>query len=149
MLALIILSLIPLAYTDFRFRYVHLWSVAFFLLAALGYLLVEKPVTAMELLLSYGLLLAMATLSLGITYIRLKKQHPLKDMAGSGDLLFLAAIPLLLPISQLLVYLIATCIAGLLHHLIAQKICSRRITIPLAGWGAVCLATFMLIQRVW
>ncbi|WP_320052071.1 prepilin peptidase [uncultured Acetobacteroides sp.] len=149
MLVLLTLALIPIAYTDFKYRNVYLWAILAYMAVALGFFFVQRPITPTEFAISYILVAAVTIASVSFTYLRLRKRLNVKDIAGSGDLLFFAAIPLLLPIKQLLVYLIATCIAGLLHYLVVQKFCSRKITIPLAGWGAVCLASFMIIQRVW
>ena len=149
MLALLSLSLIPIAYTDFRYRYVHLLAIIAYTAVALGYFLVQRPVTPTELAMSYIMVAAVASASVGITYLRLRKRLSLKDIAGSGDLLFFLATPLLLPIKGLLAYLVLTCCLGLLHYIFMQRIRKQTITIPLAGWGAVSLVLYKITLLVW
>lgn len=149
MLALLSLSLIPIAYTDFRYRYVHLLAILAYLAVALGYFFVQRPVTPTELAISYTMVAAVVTASVGITYLRLRKRLKLKNLAGSGDLLYFLATPLLLPIKDLLVYLILTCCLGLFHYIFMQRIRKQTITIPLAGWGAISLVLYKITLLAW
>lgn len=149
MLILLTLSALPLVYTDFKYRYVHLWGIISFLIASLGYFFLERPVSILELGLSYGTIAFVSLLALGITYFKLKKRYALKEIAGCGDLLFFVATPLILPLESLLVFLILACTAGIAHYLLVHWLYSRTITIPLAGWGALLLICFLHIRHLW
>lgn len=141
MLALIGISLLPIIYTDFRYRYVHIWAMAFYWLAALAYYLTCKPLTYVEVAISYTLLAAIILLSLGSVYAIKRKTVKFKDISGLGDLYFLLPIPLLLPLQQIVACLIITCILGLAHAALCLRGKAEQ-TVPLAGWGAISLITF-------
>lgn len=147
MQALLIISLLPIIYTDFKSRYVTLWSIALFWIAALSYFLFYNNINKYELAISYIVLLIISILSILITLLAKRQKLKASDIAGAGDLLFFLPIPLLLGPIQLIQFLIASCVAGIAGFLVLSRKDSSEKSIPLAGWGSICLIPFILLNH--
>lgn len=146
LLILVILSLLPISYQDFRFRAVswYLFPISFLLIVIRNL----HQVTAELLLENLGLnmLFILIQVSTLLAYFAIKKisvKQFLNQYMGIGDLLFFVLMSVAIPFPALPVFMVFSLVLSLFLGITSFK----NKTIPLAGIQAFLLAGILVLDE--
>ncbi|RYD54588.1 MAG: hypothetical protein EOP56_18865 [Sphingobacteriales bacterium] len=131
---LILASCLLITYQDFKARLIHL---ACFLILGTGIILFILP-SFLFLYPLYILNLVFCLLLISILklYIRIRRgrnENLINKYLGSGDVLMLAMLCFFFTPSTYILFVLVSCMTGIIYFLLARSAVAKQVQIPLAG----------------
>lgn len=145
----VLVSLVGIAYQDFKYRLVSWWWFVLLFLGVAGVLqLSYQPIFLQGILVNTGICLFVASL-IGLIYLvkyGFKGFNKIVNSIGVGDIIMIPALLCLFSPLNFVLFVIVSTFIGLVGHFLVVCLSGRVQTIPLAGYWAILLIVSFLFS---